>query len=113
MAVTWRVHELTERRGWGARKLAEEAGLDVKTARNIIEGRATRVDLETISRLSEALAVPPGALWRRTGGRDHRDIWSTTAGAAGHAGKEEIEELLSGREDVTTNPGLERATRVP
>jgi transcriptional regulator with XRE-family HTH domain len=93
------------------RQLATRAHLDVKTVKNIIEGRATRVDLDTIARLSDALGVPPGALWRRTVGRPRRDVWAATAGAAGQATKEEMDELLSGREDISTNPGLERATR--
>jgi len=111
MAVAWRVNELAERKGWGARQLAARARLDIKTVRNIIEGRATRVDLETIGRLSEALDVPPGALWRQTRRRAHPDAWAATAGAAGQATEEEMDELLSGAEDVSTNPGLERATR--
>ena len=61
--ITWRVGELAARRGWGAGRLAEAAGLDQKTVRNIVAGRATRVDLETIARLSQALEVGPGALW--------------------------------------------------
>ena len=47
MAVIWRVDELAERKGWNARRLAEKAGVDIKTARNILTGRATRVDLDT------------------------------------------------------------------
>jgi len=111
MAVVWRVGELLERKGWSVRQLATRTHLDIKTVRNIVEGRATRVDLETIGRLSDALGVPPGALWRRTGDRSSRDAWAATAGAAGQATKEEMDELLSGGEDLSTNPGLERATR--
>src|SRR3984893_19208916 len=66
MAVKWRVDELVERRGWSARELAERAGLDVKTVRAIMTGRATRVDLETIGRLADALGVSPGDLWRQS-----------------------------------------------
>ncbi|MGH7868765.1 MAG: helix-turn-helix domain-containing protein, partial [Candidatus Dormibacteraceae bacterium] len=62
-AIAWRVHELAGHRGWGTRQLAEAAGLDQKTVRNILRARATRVDLDTIARLSEALEVKPGALW--------------------------------------------------
>lgn len=111
MAVTWRVNELVERKGWTIRQLATRTHLDIKTVRNIVEGRATRVDLETIERLSDALGVPPGALWRRSGGHSTRAAWMATAGAAGQATKQEMDELLSGREDELTNPGLERATR--
>ena len=45
-------------------RLADEAGVDIKTARNIVNGKATRVDLETIGRIAEALGVEPGPLWR-------------------------------------------------
>src|SRR5205823_4319328 len=65
MAVKWRVDELAERKGWNARRLAEKAGVDIKTARNILTGQATRVDLETIGRLRDALGVEPASLWRR------------------------------------------------
>ena len=63
MAVAWRVDELATRKGWNARELASRAGVDVKTARNILTGQATRVDLETIGRLADALGVRPGALF--------------------------------------------------
>lgn len=111
MAVAWRVDELAERKGWNARRLAEEAGVDIKTARNILTGRATRVDLETIGRIADALGVEPGPLWRRSH-RARRDRWASTAGAAGIASKEEIDRILRGEDwDVDTDPGLERATR--
>ena len=60
MAVKWRVDELAERKGWKARRLAEKAGVDIKTARNILTGHATRVDLETIGRLADALGGRAG-----------------------------------------------------
>lgn len=110
MAVAWRVDELAERKGWNARRLAEKAGVDIKTARNILTGRATRVDLETIGRLADALGVEPGQLWRRRGG-PHHDRWAATAGAAGQASKEEIDRVLGGDWDTETDPALERATR--
>jgi DNA-binding Xre family transcriptional regulator len=111
MAVKWRVDELAERKGWGARRLAEKAGVDIKTARNILTGRATRVDLETIGRLADALGVEPGSLWRRSGGKSGKDRWAALAGVAGKATKEEIDSVLRGDWDETTDPGLERAAR--
>ncbi len=102
--------ELAEEKGWNARRLADKAGVDVKTARNILTGRATRVDLETIGRLADALGVDPGPLWRRSGGH-RKDRWARTAGAAGIAPKDEIDRILKGEWDVDTDPGLERATR--
>lgn len=111
MAVKWRVDELAERKGWNARRLAEKAGVDIKTARNILTGRATRVDLETIGRLADALGVEPGSLWRRAGDMSVKDRWATLAGVAGKATKEEMASILGGDWDESTDPGLERATR--
>src|SRR5579859_1765728 len=37
MAVTWRVNELVERKGWTVRQLATRTHLDIKTVRNIVE----------------------------------------------------------------------------
>lgn len=84
-------------------------GRDQKTVRNIVSGRATRVDLETIERLSQALGVRPGALWRVD--PDPRKAWKNTAGAAGRASLEETNEILSGHWSGETDPGLERALR--
>jgi DNA-binding Xre family transcriptional regulator len=108
--LTWRVDELAERRGWNAQRLAEKAGLDVKTVRNILNGRATRVDLETIKRLVDALGVEPGALWRRSS-RTRPNRWAATAGAAGAGSREEIAQILRGGWDQTVDPALERASR--
>jgi DNA-binding Xre family transcriptional regulator len=112
MAVTWRVNELAEKKGWNARRLAEAAGVDIKTARNILTGRATRVDLETIGRLADALGVEPGRLWRRSAGGPRKDRWAALAGVAGKASKEEIDVILRGDDwNEATDSGLERATR--
>jgi DNA-binding Xre family transcriptional regulator len=108
--LAWRVDELAERRGWTAQRLAEKAGLDVKTVRNIVNGRATRVDLETIRRLVDALGVEPGALWRRTS-RSGRDRWTATAGAAGIARRVEMARVLRGEWNESLDPALERASR--
>jgi DNA-binding Xre family transcriptional regulator len=108
--IVWRVEELAEQRGWGARQLAEEAGLDQKTVRNILAGRATRVDLNTIARLSQALGVGPGALWDL--GSDPAAAWKQTAGAAGEAEPGELDEVLAGRWPEH-DPALERALRTP
>jgi DNA-binding Xre family transcriptional regulator len=107
----WRVAELASQRGWSTRSLAETAGLDEKTVRNIVAGRATRVDLDTIARLSSTLEVAPGALWGRE--PDRTAAWVATAGAAGRARPGELEELLvSGQPEPPgpgPGPGLERA----
>jgi DNA-binding Xre family transcriptional regulator len=103
--------ELAARRGWGTRQLAKAAGLDEKTVRNILAGRATRVDLKTIARLSSTLEVTPGALW--TSRPDPAAAWVTTAGSAGRAEPDELEQILADRRSEHLDSGLERALRSP
>lgn len=107
--IAWRVGELAERRGWSARRLAKAAGLDEKTVRNIVAGRATRVDLDTIAKLAGALGVGTGALW--TVKPDPAQLWHACAGSAGHATSRELEQVLAGGHSELTDPGLERALR--
>lgn len=107
--LTWRVDELVRRQGWTARRLVEATGLDPKTVRNIVSGRATRVDLDTIARLSEALGVTPGSLWRVE--PDRRDAWNRTAGSAGPGHDDELRDALAGMWSAEVDPGLERADR--
>jgi DNA-binding Xre family transcriptional regulator len=109
--ITWRVAELAARRGWGTRQLAAAAGLDEKTVRNILAGRATRVDLETIARLSSSLEVTPGALWKSR--PDPSEAWMTTAGSAGQAEPGELEQILADDRSEYVDSGLERALRSP
>jgi DNA-binding Xre family transcriptional regulator len=108
--ITWRVEELATQRGWGARQLAEETGLDQKTVRNILAGRATRVDLNTIARLSRALGVGPGSLWDVD--QHSSGAWERTAGSAGEARPGELDEVLAARWPEP-DPALERALRAP
>lgn len=107
-SLAWRVGELAEQRGFNTRRLAKAAGLDEKTVRNIIAGRATRVDLDTVARLSSTLGVAPGALW--TSRPDPTEAWMATAGAAGQAHAGELDDLLAGRA-ASSDSALERATR--
>lgn len=108
--ISWRVEELAARRGWGARQLADAAGLDEKTVRNILAGRSSRVDLDTIGRLCRALDVRPGALWRVEG--NVAAAWEATAGmAAGQVPADDLDEVLRGRWSEETDPALERAAR--
>jgi DNA-binding Xre family transcriptional regulator len=109
--ITWRVAELAAGRGWGARQLARAAGLDEKTVRNILAGRATRVDLETIARLSSTLGVTPGALWMSE--PDPVEAWIRTAGSAGQAGPGELDRMLVDQRSEHVDSGLERALRSP
>lgn len=112
MGIAWRVHELAAQRGWRTADLASRAGIDVKTARNILTGRATRVDIDTIARIAEALGVTPGALWRTSMEDTTETRWAAAAGAAGVAGPGELRQVLSGGRDADPDPALERATRV-
>lgn len=107
-SLAWRVGEIAEQRGFSTRRLARAAGLDEKTVRNIITGRATRVDLDTVARLSSTLGVAPGALW--TTQPDPAGAWMATAGAAGQAQPDELDDLLTGRA-ADSDSALERATR--
>ncbi len=107
--ITWRVQELAAQRGWEARRLAEEAGLDPKTVRNILAGRATRVDLNTIERLSRALGVGPGSLFNLKA--DPARAWMRTAGSAGSARAGELEDVLAGNWPEPGDPAIERALR--
>lgn len=109
--ITWRVEELAIQRGWGVKQLADETGLDQKTVRNIFAGRATRVDLNTIARLSRALGVGPGSLWDLD--PDSTGAWERTAGAAGEANAGELDEVLAGNWPERMDPGMERALRSP
>lgn len=109
--LTWRVAELAAQRGWRTPQLAAAAGLDEKTVRNILAGRATRVDLETIARLSSTLEVTPGALW--TSRPDPANAWVSTAGAAGQADPDELAQVLADHRSEHVDSGLERALRSP
>jgi DNA-binding Xre family transcriptional regulator len=111
VALKWRVGELAARKGWGARQLAERAGVDEKTARNIMTGKATRVDLDTIARLSAALGVWPGPLWTDSQFTPDQPLWEETAGAAGPARPGELDAVLGGAWEEATDPALERASR--
>lgn len=106
-SLAWRVGELADQRGFNTRRLAAAAGLDEKTVRNIVAGRATRVDLDTIARLSSTLGVTPGALW--TSEPDLAEAWTATAGAAGQAQPGELDDLLAG--PAVFDSAMERATR--
>ncbi len=109
--ITWKVEQLAAQRGWDAGRLSEKAGLDRKTVRNILTGRATRVDLSTIERLSRALGVRPGSLWDL--GPDPAEAWERSAGSAGQARPGELEAVLAGGWSERTDPALERALRSP
>jgi DNA-binding Xre family transcriptional regulator len=109
--IAWRVGELAAQRGWNTPRLAQATGLDEKTVRNIVAGRATRVDLDTIARLAGALGVKPGALWLIR--PDPADAWNASAGSAGRGQPGELEQALAGDSSEHSDPALERALRSP
>jgi DNA-binding Xre family transcriptional regulator len=108
--IRWRVESLLTERGWSVAQLANIARLDPKTVRGIVDGRASRVDLTTLARLADALAVEPGALFDR-GPREGDERWNRTAGAAGAADAGEMAAVLGGDWTDDDTPALERAAR--
>lgn len=105
--LSWRVDEILAERGWTVVRLAASAGLDPKTVRNIVDGRATRVDLATIARLSEALEVAPGDLFVVGHERHRRRAWEAFAEGAGRGEPWEY----ASDDRMLWDPALERATR--
>jgi hypothetical protein len=85
--------------------------VDIKTARNILNGKATRVDLETIGRLARALEVDPGQLWDADRPITAAERFAAVAGSAGRATKHEMDWVLGRRKDALPISALERATR--
>lgn len=109
--VAFRVDELLEERGWTVVRLASVADLDPKTVRNIVNNKATRVDLETIAKLSDALRVTPGELMiKRPTAVERQAAWLRLRGIAGQGTPEDFADWPGGH-SVETNPSLERATR--
>jgi transcriptional regulator with XRE-family HTH domain len=62
MKVELRVRELASGRGWGARELASQAGLDVQTAQAVMAGEAVEIDLTTLGHLAQVFDVLPNEL---------------------------------------------------
>ena len=62
--AVFRLREAMESRDPPAtvRRLAIDAGLDIKTVRSIRDNAATRVDLATLGKLARALGCEPGDL---------------------------------------------------
>lgn len=65
--VYLRVRELRESRGLTQAALAAAARVRIATVSEIENARTTRVDLEVLDRLADALGVEPGELVARTG----------------------------------------------
>lgn len=60
--VRWTVGDLLDQRGMTTAEFAEKARLSYQQALNIRRSAYTRLDLETLARICEALGVQPGDL---------------------------------------------------
>ncbi len=65
MPIRMRVGELARQQGLTIKALAERAGVAYNTAHALYTGRATRIDLDTLDRMCEALQVVPGDIFVR------------------------------------------------
>lgn len=62
MATKFRLKEILQEKGWTARKLAELSGVNERTVRDISNNNYTRVGLDVLHKLSQALNCEPGDL---------------------------------------------------
>jgi DNA-binding Xre family transcriptional regulator len=63
LTVRWTVADILDRRGMSTADFADKARLTYNQALTIRRGATSRVDLETIARICEALDVKPGDLF--------------------------------------------------
>ena len=61
-AITLRVKELREAKGWSQAELADKAGIRRATVSAIESNQTTGVDFETLERMAQALGCDPGYL---------------------------------------------------
>ncbi len=62
MPITMRIGELAKQQGLTIKALAVRAGLAYNTAHALYTSRATRIDLDTLDRICDALRVEPGEI---------------------------------------------------
>lgn len=62
MVIVNRIGEVAAQRGVGTKELADRADIAYNTALNLMRGVVTRIDLEVLDRVCEALDVQPGDL---------------------------------------------------
>jgi len=67
MPVRMRIGELARDKGLTIKALAARAGVAYNTAHALYTGRALRIDLDTLDRISGALEAEPGELFVRNG----------------------------------------------
>ena len=65
MPIRLRVGDLARQQGLTIKALAARAGIAYNTAHTLATGRATRIDLDTLDRVCNALGVEPGAVFVR------------------------------------------------
>lgn len=65
MAVRFRLADVLNERTMTQTELSRRSGVSIVTVNGIANNRTTRVDLETLDKLCEVLAVEPGELLER------------------------------------------------
>lgn len=63
MPIKLRIGELAREQGLTIKALAERAGVAYNTAHALYTSRATRIDLDTLERICNALQVKPGDIF--------------------------------------------------
>ena len=63
MPIKIRIGELAREQGLTIKALAERAGVAYNTAHTLYTSRATRIDLDTLDRICNALQVKPGDIF--------------------------------------------------
>lgn len=71
MPIRMRIGELAREQGLTIKALAQRAGVAYNTAHALYTSRATRIDLDTLDRISAALRVMPGDIFVRYTLPDH------------------------------------------
>lgn len=71
MPIRMRIGELARAQGLTIKALAERAGVAYNTAHALYTSRATRIDLDTLDRMCDALHVQPGDLFVRHLASEH------------------------------------------
>ena len=86
MAIQLQVGVMAKKQGFTIKSLAERAGVAYNTAHSLYTGRATRIDLDTLERLCQALDAEPGDLLIRLGPQEDTQFTHTSEGSYGNDG---------------------------
>lgn len=87
MAIELRVGTVAKQQGFTIKSLAERAGVAYNTAHSLCTGRATRIDLDTLDRLCQALEAEPGDLLIRLVPTETTQFTHTAEGSYGYDGE--------------------------